>query len=191
VSVELFKHQQRWREMAPEHPRHFLNHEPGTGKTISVLAAVADNPIKTLVLAPLSILDAAWGRDARHFPALRTRIIRDARAIDGDWDVGITNYERFRPRADRFAAAGVRRLVLDEAPRWKNRKTRIAGAVHAFADRMESVWLLSGTPAPQDYSDWWSQLRCLSRGIRSYWTWCNEWGYEVKRPIRGKQQHVR
>ena len=28
----------------------------------------------------------AWGRDARHFPALRTRIIRDARAIDGDWE---------------------------------------------------------------------------------------------------------
>ena len=44
-----------------------ITSDPGTGKTRAVLDAHAILGGKTLVLAPLSILEAAWGEDISKF----------------------------------------------------------------------------------------------------------------------------
>ena len=49
-----------------------ITSDPGTGKTRAVLDAHAILGGKTLVLAPLSILEAAWGEDIYKFCLLYT-----------------------------------------------------------------------------------------------------------------------
>src|SRR5688500_10760585 len=112
-------HQLRAVQLAQRHPRYAFFWEPGAGKTIAVLAIVDDSraqgrPLKTLVLAPKSILRAAWANDAKHFPRLRTVVCWSAkpaerrRLIASGADVLVTNYETFRKHAADFLAAGVR-----------------------------------------------------------------------------------
>src|SRR4051812_33523571 len=105
-------HQQRAVDLARQYPRFAFFWEPGAGKTIAVLGIVDDAKGrgfrgKTLVLAPKSILRAAWANDARHFPDLKVVVCWSAKPAERKCliatpgaDVLITNYETFKKHAD-------------------------------------------------------------------------------------------
>lgn len=190
--IQLMQHQSRFAEIVAQQPRFAWYAEPGCGKTIGVLSVINADRIKTLVLAPLSILHCAWANDAKHFdlrcvvcwsdkPAERRRLIAS------DADVLVTNYETFKKNRDDFLAAGVRRLVVDESSKIKGHNTQISKACHAFADQMDSVILLSGTPAPNCPTEYWSQYRTLDRRIfgESFYRFANKYFYPIKRTING------
>ena len=193
--MELMAHQRRAVELARENPRYGLFFDCGTGKTIATLAIIDDakrtnRPVKTAVICPKSIMETAWMRDAQHFPRLkcvvcwantpgkRRQLIHSPGA-----DVLIMNPEIFKRHTSDLLSAGVQRLVIDESSCLKNHKSQMTRAAIAFADRMQSAYLLSGTPAPNDETEFWGQLRTLKRGIvsDSYYQFASRYFYPQKR----------
>ena len=62
-----YSHQVDTTKFIIDHPRCLITSDPGTGKTRAVLDAHFLMKGKTLVLAPLSILEAAWADDIIKF----------------------------------------------------------------------------------------------------------------------------
>ena len=62
-----YEHQKITTKFIVDTKQCLITSDPGTGKTRAVLDAHAILGGKTLVLAPLSILEAAWGEDIRKF----------------------------------------------------------------------------------------------------------------------------
>ena len=62
-----YDHQQKTTDFIVANPQCMITSDPGTGKTRAVLDAHAILGGKTLVLAPLSILEAAWVEDILKF----------------------------------------------------------------------------------------------------------------------------
>lgn len=192
--MNLFPHQRKMVERAVDRPKYLWAWDCGTGKTIGMLATIQSLGLKTVVVAPKTVALTAWANDSAHFPALRTVFLRAEdqgreRVIDRPWDVLVTNFEMFKKYAPRLLAAGARRLVVDESSKLKAHDTAITKAAIDFADKMDSVYLLSGTPAPNSWTNYWGQMRCVvGRAIPDFYTWCARCGYPVRERIRVKGQ---
>lgn len=192
----LLAHQVKFRELSKERLRYGLFWKPGTTKTSATLAAIEANPIKTVTVCPKSVIESAWLGDAEHFPALRVvKLTADNRnrvgLIRSVWDVCVTNPEMFKKHVADFLAVGVRRMVFDESDKLRNHESAISRATVAFSDRMESFYALSGTPAPNSATEYWTTLRCILgvNGIPPYWRFCFKYFFPQKERIcvRGGQ----
>jgi len=192
MTVTLAAHQVEFEKIARRKSRFAFFAQCGTGKTIGLLNICDAIRLRTLVVAPKSTMRAAWIEDARHFPALDVRLAwhgnkaeRISIIREGLWDIAVTNYETFKSHAADFLAAGVRRLIVDESSKIKNYNSAITKAVHQFADRMESVYLLSGTPAPNNPTEYWGQLRAIDKGAAgvSYWGFAHRYATPIKRRV--------
>jgi SNF2 family DNA or RNA helicase len=201
--LQLFEHQERFVQIARDAPRFAWFAEPGVGKSIGTLAAIADAKRRgftgaTVVLAPKSILHSAWAADARHFADLRCQVVwavspaKRSQLIAQPADIYVTNYETFKKHAAEFLTAGVRRLVIDESSKVKAPETQISRACHLFSDRMESVFILSGTPAPNNATEYWSQVRCVNAKLfgPSFWQFAHHYFFPIKRTIGDKERII-
>lgn len=194
--MKLYAHQSRAADILRGKPKFGWFAEPGCGKTIGTLAHLAEVPMKTVVVCPKSVMASAWGRDAQHFPSLRVRVRvmddssplkRSAIVLEGTWDVMVMNPEKFKKAGKDLIDAGVRRLVFDESSKLKNHDSGISKATIEFADKMDSVILLSGTPAPNGWHEYWAQVRCIvGPKCRPFYQWCNAHGFPNYENIRVK-----
>jgi len=196
MTITLRAHQAATVALLRDTPRHYLNHDCGTGKTITMLAHCVDVPMPTLVLAPKTVMRTAWGGDAQHFPQLRVAFAHGGKAAIADalgkpFDVVVTTFETFRIHHAAFLPC-VRRLIVDEASKVKNHKSGVARAVVAFAQRMERVYLLSGTPAPNCPSEWFPQIACVNPHTfgANYWRFINTYFVPRKRTLRDGRQVI-
>lgn len=200
MSVELFDHQRKAVELARERKRFAWFWSCGTGKTIAMLAACRERLVKTLVVCPKSIMRAAWAQDAEHFPDLSVcvcwsdRPSERMRLIESEWDIAVTNFETFKKHAGDFLRVGVQRLIVDESSKIKQHDSQTTRTVHAFADRVDEVYLLSGTPAPNNCTEYYGQLRALGRDVAgvSYWGFASRVAIPQRKKIRvgGKVREV-
>jgi SNF2 family DNA or RNA helicase len=224
--MQLFEHQERFVQIARDRPRYAWFAEPGVGKSIGTLAAIADAKRRgftgaTLILCPKSIIHSAWMQDAKHFPQLRCVAVwastphqrrelirmswcnvcgRTNRECSHDYcggigltgpDVFVTNYETFKRHAEDFKP-WVRRLVIDESSKVKAFDTQISRACHKFSDDMASVYLLSGTPAPNNATEYWSQVRCINASLfgPSFWRFAYRYFSPIKRTIGDRERII-
>ena len=92
---DAYQHQIETTQFINSHPRCLITSDPGTGKTRAVLDAIDPSSGATLVLAPLSILEASWGEDIIKFkPTLNYGIAyaKNRKKIfeDDNFDIVIT-----------------------------------------------------------------------------------------------------
>ena len=192
----LMEHQQKMVEISKTHPRYGFWLQPGLGKTVGSLAIVQNHPVKTVVVCPKSVMKAAWMNDAaRFFPDLkvvccwdkskqkRCKIISESEA-----DIYIINIDLFKSHTKDFFEAGIRRLIIDESSMIKNHKAQRTKAIIEFADKMDSVYLLSGTPAPNCPTEYYTQVRAINKGVfgSSFYGFAHKYFYVMTRPISGR-----
>jgi len=192
----LMEHQQKMVDISKTHPRYGFWLQPGLGKTVGSLAIVQNHPIKTVVVCPKSVMKAAWVSDAeRFFPDLkvvccwdRTKIKRSKIISDSEADVYIINIDLFKSHVEDFLEAGIRRLILDESSMIKSHKAQRTKALIQFADMMDSVYLLSGTPAPNCSTEYFTQVRAIDRNAfgLSFFGFANRYFFTQTRPISGR-----
>ncbi len=192
----LMEHQQKMVDISKEHSRYGFWLQPGLGKTVGSLAIVQNHPIKTVVVCPKSVMRAAWMNDAeRFFPGLkvvccwdRSKIKRSKIISDSEADVYIINIDLFKSHVEDFLEAGIRRLILDESSMIKSHKAQRTKALIQFADMMESVYLLSGTPAPNCSTEYFTQVRAIDRNAfgLSFFGFANKFFFTQTRPISGR-----
>ena len=168
-----YDHQKSTTDFIVANPQCLITSDPGTGKTRAVLDAHAILGGKTLVLAPLSILEAAWGEDINKFqPNIkygvayaknREKVFKD---ID-NLDMVITNFEavNFLRKNSRFCKQ-FNTIVIDEFTAFKNRTAKrsknLKDIIYHFTNRIA----MSGTPNSNTILDIWHPAYLVDDGER-------------------------
>jgi len=149
----------------------------GLGKTRAMLEILRSISEKALVVAPLTILNAAWMEDRIQFtpeipmiiPWAKTKKNRTARVDtfvkDESPVVGVINYESFRLDIDQFYDAGIKVLVLDESSKIKAPRSLITKALLKFSRTVPRRFIMSGTPAPNTLLEYFTQMKFLDPSI--------------------------
>jgi len=152
-----------------------LADEMGLGKTLQTISLLGymkhyrNVPGPHMVIVPKSTLQNWVNEFKKWCPTIRTVCLigdRDSRAtfvrdvfIPGDWDVCITSYEMII--CERFILRKIqwRYLVIDEAHRIKNEKSKLSEILREFETK--NRLLLTGTPLQNNLHELWALLNFL------------------------------
>jgi SWI/SNF-related matrix-associated actin-dependent regulator 1 of chromatin subfamily A len=155
----------------------FLAFEPGLGKTRTCIEALDQLGItgNVLVICP-AIARENWKQEFAKWETLPRNVVvgvpLDARG-SGSGSVLIVSYDAISSMSVPARAALLTRdwnvLILDEAHRLKNPDAKRTLMIYgqycsmkkAIAAKASRVWLLSGTPAPNNVAEMWTHLRAL------------------------------
>ena len=167
-----YDHQKKTTDFIVANPKCMITSDPGTGKTRAVLDAHVAIGGRTLVLAPLSILEAAWGEDIKKFqPNINYEVAyarnREEVFKQTDLDMVITNFEavNFLRKNTRYCKQ-FDTIVIDEFTAFKNRTAKrsknIKDIIHHFTNRI----VMSGTPNSNTILDIWHPALLVDDGER-------------------------
>ncbi|BES99295.1 SLIDE [Nesidiocoris tenuis] len=152
-----------------------LADEMGLGKTLQTISLLGymkhykNLPNPHMVIVPKSTL-ANWMCEFKKWcPSLRavcligdqeTRntFIKDV-LLPGEWDVCVTSYEMIIREKSVFKRFNWRYMVIDEAHRIKNEKSKLSEIVREF--KTTNRLLLTGTPLQNNLHELWSLLNFL------------------------------
>jgi SNF2 family DNA or RNA helicase len=171
----LFKHQEDMvRFLVARGGTGALFADMGVGKTRAVIEAYsqlrsATPGLKMLVVAPLSLLEAAWGCDVCKFSNFVVRNLHNE-GIPTEWisDIWVINYESFIAKknyAPLYKLMGVHpvMLVVDESSRMKNPNAITTKLLLQMRHRAKYRVIMSGTPAPNTPMEYWGQMEFVKR----------------------------
>lgn len=172
-----FSHQIVMSEFLTLHRRAFNLSEMGTMKTNAALWA-ADWLMETgridkcLVLSPLSTLERVWQTDIFDTLMHRTCLIahgtREKRkaALAADVDFYVMNHDGLgiTEVVDIiFKRPDINLIIVDEASMFRNSATRKYKALARLCARHDiRLWLLTGTPCPNDPTDAWALAKLVA-----------------------------
>lgn len=177
-----WKHQLQTIERGLENPRFLDFSDPGTGKTrahVDIFRARLERneTTKLLVLAPKTLLEAAWADDIRAYqPDLKVSVAWAANreeAFEEDADVFITNVDAVKWLAKqnkrwwskRFARNPT--LVIDELTAYKTFSgTQRSEAAKQIKDYFTFRTGMTATPTPNSVTELWNQLYIIDDGER-------------------------
>lgn len=169
----LFESQQIGVDRWLAQPRMFNLSDPGTGKTRTSLEGVVQRGSggRTLVLAPLSILQPAWGNDIEKWtPHLKYSIAYASNRADAfkrKTDIVITNHDAVKWLAENpKVLEGFDTIIVDEFTAFKNPTAQRTKALFNLSRLFEFRYLLSGTPNPKSVTDLWAPTFILDGGER-------------------------
>lgn len=145
----------------------------GTGKTVMALLNFQNarkyNPnLKLLVICPISLIHAAWETDIKKWTDFKFHSLRrkdwlpaDIYAINFESVITSSMQEKIRQLTlrDNFM------IVIDESQKMKNHKSAISKTLLQMANMFQYRVIMSGCPAPNGYSEYWSQMRFIDPTI--------------------------
>ena len=169
--MKPFEHQKVTTDFIKDNKRCLITSDPGTGKTRSVLDAIVDRDSRTLVLAPLSILEASWGDDILKFTPDLTYAVAYAKnrekAFKSDARVVITNHDAVKWIAKNLHLLdGFDTLVIDEFTAFKNPSSQRSKACRKIAEAFTHRIAMSGTPNSNGILDVWHPTLIVDEGER-------------------------
>jgi SNF2 family DNA or RNA helicase len=174
--MDLFKHQRESLKFIRERPRVFDASDPGTGKTRVAIESFAERRVrgggKALVLAPKSLLRAAWDADIKKFaPSLRTSIAyaeNRADAFDAFADIYVTNHDAAKWLAKQPAKFfdGFDTLIIDEVGAFKHATSQRSKSISKIKKFFTYRLVMNGTPTPNSITELWHQMFIIDDGAR-------------------------
>ena len=154
----LFEYQKTGAKFLAENPAAFLADEQGLGKTIQLIAACDDLGLKKVAVVCPAIAKINWRREFERWGKVKREVL-------------VYSYDKLtqsKEARNEIAKMEPDVIVLDEAHYLKNRQAKRTKYLYGqycrgdglvrFSDR---VWLLSGTPIPNDVSDFWTHLKAI------------------------------
>lgn len=152
-----------------------LADEMGLGKTLQTISLLGylknfkNNAGPHIVIVPKSTLQNWKNEFSKWCPSLRAVIlIGDAEArntfirdvlMPGEWDVCITSYEMCIREKSVFKKFNWRYMVIDEAHRIKNEKSKLSEILREF--KTTNRLLITGTPLQNNLHELWALLNFL------------------------------
>lgn len=146
----------------------------GTGKTLACIHTVKTYwpDARVLVLAPLSILTPAWGKDIRFgWPETTYAIAsgsatKKRKAFEGDSQWVVTNHDTAKMIDKEGYASSFDVVIVDEADAFRNRSSMRSKALNRIAGDIDKLTLMTGTPTPNTILDIWHLAFLVDRGER-------------------------
>ena len=167
-----YSHQVDTTNFVIENPRCLITSDPGTGKTRAVLDAHVSLGGRTLVLAPLSILEAAWVEDINKFQPQITHGVayaknREKIFRDTTLDMVITNFEavNFLQKNLHFLK-DFSTIVIDEFTAFKNSQAKRSKNLKNIIPYFNNRIAMSGTPNTNSILDLWHPVYLVDEGKR-------------------------
>ena len=167
-----YAHQAETTNFITNNPCCLVTSDPGTGKTRSVLDAHVQWGGKTLVLAPLSILEAAWVDDIKKFqPDIKYGVAyaknRQKVFEDESLDMVITNFEavNFLVKNQQLLT-NFNNLVIDEFTAFKNKDAKRSKNIKTISTLFGRRVGMSGTPNTNSILDLWHPVYLIDEGKR-------------------------
>ena len=171
-----FQHQIVMSEFLTLHRRAFNLSEMGTMKTNAALWAAdwlmeTGRIQKALILSPLSTLERVWQTDLFDTLMHRTCAIvhggktKRETALNADVDFYIMNHDGLGTEAADtiFKRSDINLIIVDEASMFRNPGTKKYKVLAKLCSRHDvRLWLLTGTPCPNDPTDAWALARLVS-----------------------------
>ena len=164
--------------------------EQRTGKTPTTLLAVKSRMNKGIIVCPAG-LKLNWSREAQAWinrsstvvsgtKKRRTRLYKEF--AEADRGILILSYETLRSDLT-LVDMPYDVLIVDEAHRLRNYRTKQSGAVYDIAEQAKHVFALTGTPAVNHPADIFGILKLLRpKKYTSYWNFVERYfGYEQSR----------
>lgn len=159
-------------------PKYGLFLDMGLGKTIITLTAIQDliydmfEVSKVLIIAPRTVAESTWQDEAKKWEHLSLRFSTvlgsakqrvealqkkaDCYVINRENVVWLCEYYHFQLPFDM--------VVIDESSSFKNPAAKRFRALRKSLPCFSRVVILTGTPAPNNLTDLWSQIYLLDRG---------------------------
>lgn len=167
-----FEHQKKATKFWLVNPRMCNFSDPGTGKTRATLDAIKQRGAsggRTLVVAPLSILQCSWGNDIEKFTPELSYAIADAKnresAFKSGADIVLINHDGVKFLKDRpELLEDFNTLVVDESTAFKHYNSQRSKAMKAVAQHMDYRVILTGTPNSNGVLDLWHQIFLVDDG---------------------------
>ena len=171
IMLKPFEHQAVTTAHILKNDRCFITSDPGTGKTRSVLDAIKDRGSRTLVLAPLSILEASWGDDIEKFTPELTYAVAYAKnrdkAFASNARIVLTNHDAAKWLVKNIhVLAGFDTLVIDEFTAFKNKDSQRSKAALKLSKLFTYRIAMSGTPNSNTILDVWHPMLLVDEGER-------------------------
>lgn len=172
MSYELRKHQRQFANFWAQHGKVFNFSGCGTGKTLSCIDTIKQNwpGERVLVLAPLSILETAWGGDLDKFWPETTYTVAYAKnrekAFQSDSQWVITNHDAVKVILENGWHTKFDVLIIDEGDAFRNRTSARSKALNSIANFFDKVTLMTGTPMPKTVLDVWNLAFVVDKGER-------------------------
>jgi hypothetical protein len=171
-----FQHQIVMSEFLTLHRRAFNLSEMGTMKTNAALWAAdwlmdTGRVDKAVILSPLSTLERVWQTDLFDTLMHRTCAIvhggapKRIAALGADVDFYIMNHDGLGTEAADtiFKRPDINLIIIDEASLFRNPGTNKYKILAKLCARPDvRVWLLTGTPCPNDPTDAWALAKLVS-----------------------------
>jgi SNF2 family DNA or RNA helicase len=161
-------------ESMTENPRSYVLNSMGTGKTRCALWSFdylkkLGLAHKMLVVCPISTMTFTWAAEVlKATPHLRWTVLygtaeqRHKKLADDKVDIYIVNHDGLKViHKEVLKRRDIDVLCLDELAVYRNNtiRTRIATKV---AERMTTVWGMTGSPMPNYVTDIWNQIRIIT-----------------------------
>ena len=172
VGCSLFPYQSEGTAFLAANGRALLADDMGLGKTVQAIAAARllmerGEVSRTLVICPAS-LKRQWADEIAKFTSCSATVVSGVKAkrkllYFADTDFVIVNYELVRRDFDLFGDGTFDLMIVDEAQRVKNWRTKTAEAVKAV--RSEFVFVLTGTPLENRLDDLYSIMQLIDRRV--------------------------
>ncbi|OQA55925.1 MAG: ATP-dependent RNA helicase DbpA [Candidatus Omnitrophica bacterium ADurb.Bin277] len=176
ASTPLFKHQdEAVRFVINRGGNAAIFHDCGLGKTRTAIEIFrrlrVQNPrLKMMVIAPLSLLNAAWACDIAKFSEFTVQDLHDNFCISEKPDVYLVNYETLiADKKTKILESFIRNYeifcVVDESSRLKNPKAKTTKTLLGLCDKFKYRVIMSGTPAPNGEHEYWAQMEFVRPGL--------------------------
>lgn len=148
--------------------------EMGCGKTRAALEIFSrlktmHYNMKLFVVCPISLIESAWGEDIRKFTELTYQNLRKTKELDPKVDIYLINFEAMISRSKMPLILQVLQLkpmcVIDESSKIKSHTAKITKTMLAMRRYFQHRIVMSGTPAPNDETEYWSQISFANPSI--------------------------
>lgn len=174
MGLPLFAHQRKSLEFIRERDRVFDASDPGTGKTRVAIESFSERRLRgggaALILAPKSLLRAAWDADIRKFaPHLKTSVAYSENrevAFRNQADCYITNHDaakwlskQHKGFFDKFDT-----LIIDEVGAFKHATSQRSKAINKIKQHFKHRLVMNGTITPNSVTDVWNQAFIVDDG---------------------------
>jgi len=145
--------------------------DTGTGKTCSGLE-ISRYYNKTLIVCPLSIIDAAWINDCKKFYPDRKIISlwntskkKRLQALREDADIYVINFEGLKIIYNEIIAAKFDCIIVDESSKMKNYTAQITQYLLRLVEHIPHRFVLSGCPTPNHNSEIFPQMKFVNADV--------------------------
>ena len=164
----LWPHQSLGVELAEVNKRYGFFYDTRTGKTLMALKimynALKRNDAKRCLVVCQSSIIPTWVEDAKRYPelVLTTFYGKDKwEAIHKPAHIIIWSMEQVLDNLELLKAAKFDLCFVDESSKMKNHKSKISGALLELSKTIPRWYLLSGTPAPNNESEYYVQMQSI------------------------------